>query len=317
MQTFTSLDQIPSFKNAVITIGSFDGVHHGHRQILRRLNTLAHEHNGESIVITFEPHPRLVLPSRDNQPLRLLSTIEEKKRLLEQCGIDNLIIVPFTKSFAEQSAEDYVREFLVRLFQPKVIVIGYDHKFGKNGTGNLELLQKWAPEFGFTVEEISQKTIQDLAVSSSKIRLALETSDLDTANLMLENPYSLYGKVIKGNQLGRTIGYPTANIDIDNAYKLIPPIGIYAVKVILHDQVYGGMLYIGRRPTLPNLPPELRIEVNIFDFDQDIYDEMLYLEIIAFIRHDEAFKGLEELKLQLANDKEQAILHLSKNINSH
>ena len=267
MRIFKDIQNLPAFTNSVLTIGSFDGVHYGHQQILKHINRLAKEVKGESILITFHPHPRLVLGSSKNNQLFLLNTIEEKLNLLRNNQIDNVIMVPFTRDFSQQSPEAYVKDFLVDHFQPKIIVIGYDHKFGKNRKGDLSMLQIMAKSCHFEVEEISQQQIKELSVSSTKIRNALLNGKVNLANHLLGYTYKIKGYVVKGNQLGRKIGFPTANIKVEDDYKLIPANGVYAVNLSINKTYYIGMLNIGLRPTIDG--EYKTIEVHIFDFDKN------------------------------------------------
>ncbi len=313
MRIFRALNQLPKFKNAVLTIGSFDGVHTGHQKILQRVSHIAAENDGESVLITFHPHPRFVL-APDSTRLRLISTIDEKIELLKKYEIDNLVIVPFDASFYEQSPEDYILDFLVEKFTPHTVVIGYDHRFGKNRAGDIELLKRFSIEKGFNIEQIQKQEIQDIAVSSTKVRKALQSGEVKKAANLLQHPFSITGKVVHGERIGHKIGFPTANLDLENPHKLIPPIGIYAVWVIHKDQKYGGMLYIGDRPTIKDHNNKISIEVNIFDFSKDLYDQYLKVEFVDHIRADISFDGLDALKLQLAKDEIAAreILGLEK-----
>ncbi len=294
-------DNLPSFKNAVLTIGSFDGVHAGHRKIIERVKNLAEEYDGESVLLTFHPHPRLVLQPKNNQ-LQLLNTIQEKADSLAAIGVDHLVIIPFTKAFAQQSPEEYIEQFLIKKFHPRCVVIGYDHKFGNSRKGNINFLKKYTEKHNFIVEEIPAQHISDMAVSSTKIRKALQQGDVKKAGEYLGRPFALTGKVVEGQRIGRKIGYPTANITVFEKEKLIPSVGIYAVKVKIETKEYDGMLYIGNRPTLPKYNNQM-IEVNIFDFNQDIYNKIIKIKFIDYIRGDKQFKNLEELSAQLKQDK--------------
>ncbi len=304
MRIFKDLNQLPAFNNAVITIGSFDGVHCGHQRILERINALARSIGGESIVITFHPHPRQIVYPQDDT-LKILSTIEEKTFLLERYGVDNVVIVPFTVEFSQLSADEYIEKFLVGKFQPRCIVIGYDHRFGLNRQGDIHYLRWHGETFGFEVVEIEQQDVEDIAVSSSKIRRALNAGDVATAHLLLGHTYRMSGVVAHGQKIGASIGFPTANVEIPQREKLIPADGIYAVQVLHDGHRYGGMLYIGTRPTLKKYTNRT-IEVNIFDFDQTIYGDTLTIELVAFIRHDSQFADLEGLRQQLAADRQKA-----------
>lgn len=304
MKVFHDLEKLPKFQNAVITVGTFDGVHKGHQRIISKLNSLAKKHDGESILITFHPHPRFVLNPNDTS-LKLINTLEEKISLLKHYGIDNLVIVPFTKAFSELSAEEYVTDFLLKNFHPKVIAIGYDHQFGKGRKGNIELLKEYQSENHFEIERIEKEELDDITISSTKIRNALENGEVDLAFELMNHPYFIEGKVVKGKQLGRTIGFPTANIEIPVPYKLIPKTGVYAVKVLVKNQEYKGMLNIGLKPTFKE--NELTTEVNIFDFNKVIYNETISVQFIAFLRNEIKFNSLEDLKNQLEKDKINAL----------
>lgn len=310
MKVFKNLASLPNFKNAVITIGSFDGVHSGHQKIIERVKQLAQSIDGESVLITFHPHPRLIIYPKDNS-LKLITTIEEKVQRFEQYGIDNVIILPFTIEFSQLSADEYIQNFLVKQFHPKYIVIGYDHRFGLNRQGDISYLKWYGKEAEYEVIEIEKQEVDDMAISSTKIRKALEHGDVSTAHSLLGHYFTLTGTVAKGQQIGKTIGFPTANISISEKHKLIPPDGIYAAWVYHHKQKYGGMLYIGRRPTLKEYTNRT-IEVNIFDFNQEIYGEELQLELIDFIREDAQFEALDQLKSQLKKDQQAALKIIKK-----
>ena len=301
MNIYNNLAELPKFKNAVLTIGSFDGVHSGHQKIIEQLNELARSIDGESVLITFHPHPRFILYPNDDS-LKLLSTIDEKLFLLEKYGIDNVVVVPFDKDFSNQNPESYIQDFLIDKFNPAYIVIGYDHKFGKDRKGNIKYLQVFGERKGFKIVEIVKQEIDDITISSTKIRFAIENGNVTTARLLLNYFYAMSGIVVRGEGVGKSLGYPTANIKISSSHKLIPPQGIYAVYVHVQSQRYEGMLYIGNRPTINNLAKQ-SIEVNIFNFNKDIYDSELKVEFVDFIREDIRFDSLEELKLQLYKDK--------------
>lgn len=308
MKIYHNLDDFSQLNYGVVTSGTFDGVHLGHQKILQRLHESAKTHNGETVVLTFWPHPRMVLKPTDLS-LKLLNTFEEKAELLREQGIDHLIRIPFTKEFSQISSQDFITKILVNTIGTKKLVIGYDHRFGKNREGSFEQLKLNGPAYGFEVEEIPQQDIDHVAVSSSKIRKALETGDLETATHFLGRPYSISGRIIKGDKLGRVLGYPTANIDLDSHDKLIPIEGIYAVKVIHENLEYGGMLYIGTRPTVDG--SKRTIEVNIFHFDKEIYGESLHVSFIKLLRMDSKFQDLESLKEQLHKDKDAALRALA------
>lgn len=318
MRVFSDLQNLPVFKNPVLTIGSFDGVHGGHRHILDQIIAMARERDGESIVITFDPHPRTVLRP-DDQQFATLSTRAEKTALLESCGVDNLVFVPFTPEFAALSAQAYVEEFLVQKFHPACIVIGYDHRFGNNREGDIAFLRDAAQQYrqaekneyrGFEVVEIPAQLINDITVSSSKIRRALESADIQGANRLLSRNFLFSGIVEKGNQIGRTIGFPTANIALTDPWKIRLPQGIYAAKAWLGlpgrpgVESYGAMLYIGDRPTLPGEGKRV-IEANLLNFEGDLYGKTLFVEVLDFIRPDKKLPDLEALRQQIQSDQVQ------------
>jgi riboflavin kinase/FMN adenylyltransferase len=304
MKIYHTLDDFIRLECAVVTSGTFDGVHLGHQKILSRLKEVAEKNSGETVVITFWPHPRLVLRPED-QSLKLLNTFEEKAGLLKEQGIQHLLRIPFTKEFSQLTSLQFIKSILVDRIGTRKLVIGYDHRFGKNREGSFEELKSNGPQYGFEVEEIPRQDIDHIGVSSSKIRKALEAGDVVTATHLLGQPYSLTGRVVKGNRLGRVLGFPTANIDVDSHYKLIPSAGIYAVTVQHAEKKYNGMLYIGTRPTVEGAGPS--IEVNIFDFNKDIYGEEIKVHFIKLLRLDSKFKDLEELKEQLHKDKDEAM----------
>lgn len=317
MKIYKNIEDFIPVDNAVVTIGTFDGVHIGHQKIISTLRESAREINGETVLLTFFPHPRMVLHPEDDS-LRLISTIEEKAHQLALCGIDHLIITPFTKEFSQQSPEDYIRDVLVSKIGTKKIVIGYDHRFGKDRAGSLADLLTYAPTFGYTVQEIPEQDINEVTVSSTKIREALIKGEIEVANEYLGYPYELSGTVIEGKQLGRDIGFPTANLSIDESYKLIPAYGIYAVEVSVVEpaiievgefrdqtnfEVLRGMGYIGTRPTVNGI--KRSIEVNIFDFNESLYGKTLKVKFLNFIRHDVRFDTLEEMIEQIGKDEEE------------
>lgn len=308
MHVFRDINQLPKLKNAVITIGTFDGVHLGHQKIIAQIKQEAAAIEGETIIITFYPHPRKVV-HKEQKPLYLLNTLSEKLHLLEQYGVDNVIVVPFNEAFASQSAAAYVEDFLVAKIHPKVIIIGYDHKFGKNRMGDYKTLEQYGQKCDFRVMEIPEKVLDEVTISSTRIREAIRNGNIDQANEYLGHPYSISGSVVKGNQLGRTIGYPTANIHIVDADKLLPVNGVYAVRVKdQNDDLYQGMLNIGVRPTIDG--KALTTEVHIFEFSKDIYGQHLELQLIARLRNEQKFSGLEALKAQLNRDATAAKLAL-------
>jgi riboflavin kinase/FMN adenylyltransferase len=310
MRVFTDLSKLPKFNNSVITIGTFDGVHKGHQQLIKRITQLAKNINGESIIVTFHPHPRLVITPQDGS-LQLLNTIEEKIALLESYGIDNVVIVPFSRSFSEQSADDYIEYFLVKNFQPKQIVIGYDHKFGKNRSGDINLLRQMRHRFGYEVDEIQKETLEQITISSTKIRHALTEGNIHTANDLLGHNYTIEGLVVKGLQNGRKLGYPTANISISDAHKLVPRRGIYAAVVHHAGIKYGGMLSIGFNPTFNG--NSLSVEVNILNFDKEIYGEKITIELLQYIRDEKKFESMDALTKAIDADK----VAIEKVLNDH
>jgi riboflavin kinase / FMN adenylyltransferase len=307
MKIYNHIDEFKAIKNAVVTIGTFDGVHIGHQKILGRLREIAHQTRGEAVILTFFPHPRMILHPED-QNLKLITTMSEKAQLLEQAGINHLIITPFTRDFSNLSAEEYIKKVLVEKIGTKKIVIGYDHRFGKDRAGTLKDLQALSGIYNYEVEEIPEQDVNDVAVSSTQIRSALLSGDVSAANAFLGYTFTLTGKVVRGDQLGRTLGYPTANLFIEENYKLIPGDGIYAVQVQIHEnpgsikhQFLKGMGYIGARPTINGM--SRKIEVNIFDFNDDIYNQKITIHFLYFVRHDEKFASLDDLKQQLHKDK--------------
>ena len=305
MKVYFSLDKLPDFQNAVVTIGSFDGVHSGHQRILERVTQLAQSIDSQSVVVTFHPHPRLVLAS-SSPSVSLLTTVDEKVDLLEKYGVDVVVVVPFDLAFAEQSPEDYIENFLVKHFRPSHIVVGYDHRFGANRVGNMAFLKQFATKFDYKVVEIEQQIVDEIAVSSTKIRQALAASDVKAANRLLGHPFVFSGIVVKGQQIGSEIGFPTANLQIPDRHKLLPPHGIYAVFVYLEDgRKLRGMMYRGDRPVLKE-HNNVTIEVNIFDFHEDIYDKKMSVELIGFLRPDRFFESLESLVVQLADDERES-----------
>ena len=301
MNVYYGIKEFTKLENAVVTSGTFDGVHLGHQKILNRLNEVASETKGESVVITFYPHPRSVI-SPDNKTISLLSTLDEKIELLEKNGVNHLVIIPFTREFSELSSEEFIQKILIDTIGTKTLVIGFDHRFGKNREGGFDYLKENKSRYGFEIEEIPRHDLESVGISSSKIRKALNDGDVPTAHHFLGRNYSVSGVIVKGKQLGRTIGFPTANIQVREIAKLIPADGVYAVKVYYHENEHGGMLNIGNRPTVDGTYKT--IEVNIFDFDKEIYGENLQVEFIKKIRNEQKFNGLEELKAQISRDKE-------------
>lgn len=296
----------------ILTVGSFDGVHLGHRKVIDRLNEIAARKNGESVIFTFAPHPRVVLNPEQND-LRLLTTLDEKIELLEQAGVDHLIIFPFTKDFSELSYTDFVHSILVTQLGIDSLVVGYDHKFGKNRKGDFEMLKGLAMAFRFELEKLDVLLSDDVNVSSTKIRHALQEGDIARANKYLGYPFGLNGTVVEGQKLGRKIQFPTANIETSDPHKIIPGYGVYAVNVLVEGKAYEGMLNIGTRPTINNNADHRSIEVHIFDFDQDIYQKQLELKFLAKVREEQKFGSIDGLRSQLEQDKLD-VRHLLKNL---
>jgi riboflavin kinase / FMN adenylyltransferase len=325
LNIYNDINALPQFKNTVITIGSFDGLHVGHQEILQRVTTLAAQNDAESVVITFDPHPRLIVYP-DDTAVQLLTDTAEKCRILARLGIKNVVLVRFDADFANQSPETYIADFLVARFNPSHIVIGYDHHFGKNRAGNLALLRQFATQYQYEVTEINKQAIDDIAISSTKIRTALAEGNIKNANQLLGRPFALTGTVVKGAQIGRTIGYPTANIAPDSRNMLVPSDGIYAATIfiteaentensvfkientknITHRKGYICSLYIGNRPTLDDGKHQT-IEAFIFDFDKDIYHQKVRIELVEKIRNDMKLDGLDALKAQIAIDNKAVL----------
>jgi riboflavin kinase/FMN adenylyltransferase len=321
MQIHKDIDNLPVFRNAVVTIGTFDGVHVGHRQIINKLKVEALKNGGESVIITFHPHPRKVISSAI-LGVRLINTLEEKIEVLSGLGIDHLVIVPFTDAFANQPAEDYIRSFLFEKFHPDTIIIGYDHRFGRERLGDYKLMEKMAPQFGFKIKEIPKHILEEIAISSTNIREAVLHTDIEMANKLLGYTFFFEGEVIHGNKLGRQLGYPTANLKVHDPEKIIPGDGIYSVyvnikkgsiagnseisevnsfPVEIENVQYKGMMSIGFRPTVDG--KKRVIEVNVFDFNKDIYGKTMRVYVKKFLRAEVKFNSLEELVRQIDQDK--------------
>lgn len=299
MKVYRGFSNYVPVKNAVVTTGTFDGVHIGHKTIINHINKIAADFGGETVLLTFHPHPRLVL-NKDSK-LQLLSTIEERIELLEKAGVDHLIIIPFDKAFSQLSSVDFIRDVLVGSVGTKKLVIGYDHHFGRNREGSFEHLIKFGSEYGFEVEEIPALDVENVNVSSTKIRGALNSGDVLLANKFLGHPYSLTGVVEHGDQIGRSIGFPTANIFVEESHKLIPKEGVYAVEVKVDHKWLFGMLNIGIRPTVSS-NNQTKIEVHLFDFNEDLYNKTLKIKFIERIRTEKKFNSKEDLKKQLEQD---------------
>jgi len=303
MQVHRSIENLPLFTNSVITIGTFDGVHEGHKKIIDALISEARSVNGESIIITFHPHPRKIVNPTDH--LQLINTLPEKIELLNKTGIDHLVIVPFNEQFASQTAIEYIEDFLISKFHPHTIIIGYDHHFGKGRTGNFMLLAEKADHYNYRLLEIPKYILQEIAVSSTQIRKALLESDIERANKLLGYNFFFEGIVNKGDQLGRELGYPTANLEYTDSDKIHLGHGVYASYTKVDGLTYKSMLSIGKRPTLEN--SNERVEINIFDFDKQIYGQTIRVIVKQYLRAQERYPSLEELKKQLAMDKQSSL----------
>lgn len=303
MQVHHSIENLPLFANAVITIGTFDGVHEGHKKMITALIKEAASVQGESVIITFDPHPRKII--KPNDSLQLINTLNEKIELLSETGVDHLVIVPFNQKFSEQTANEYIEYFLIKKFQPHTIIIGYDHHFGKERKGNFMLLAEKADQYNYRLLEIPKYILDEAAVSSTKIREALLHSNIKTANKLLGYEFFFEGKVIVGDRLGRQLGYPTANLQYNDPEKIHLGHGVYAVYAAVGEKQYKAMLSIGVRPTLKH--SDERIEVNIFDFDEDIYGKTIRVIVKTFLRQQEKYDSLDELKKQLAIDKKSSL----------
>ena len=299
MKRFNNINEFNCKKSTIITIGTFDGVHLGHQKILKKLNIEAENNGLESSVLTFFPHPRTVL--NPNSSLKLINTIEERVSLFKKSKIDNLIVHPFTKEFSELDSEDYVKNILVDQLKAKIVLIGYDHKFGKNRTADINNLKEYGIKYNFEVIEIKAKEINDIAISSTKIRNSIEEGDIQLSNSYLGYEFSFFGKVIKGNSIGKTLGFPTANIKIGTDLKLIPKNGVYLISTIINQKIIFGMMNIGIKPTTNENTKS--IEVNLFDFNQNLYDTNITIYIKQFLREEIKFNSLNELKLQIEKDK--------------
>ena len=302
MKVHYDLKALPPFKHAVITTGAFDGVHRGHQQIIHRMREIATEVGGETIIITFHPHPRKITSSVPGE-IKQLTSLNERIKLLEKAGIDHLVVVNFDHGFSNLTASEYVKDFLFKYFHPHTIIVGYDHRFGKGRTGNFELLAQFGLSLYFKVEEINEQLVGDEIVSSTHIRNYLTEKNIRKANELLGYPYFFEGFVVRGNQIGRTIGFPTANLHINEEEKLIPSNGVYAVRVsgtCIGNRILNGMMNIGIRPTVEGRRKV--IEVNIFEFDADIYEQNITVQVYDYIRDEVKFNGLDALKAQLSQD---------------
>lgn len=308
LKVFNNISAYTSEKPVVLTIGTFDGVHIGHRKIIERLTHSAEKEGLKSVILTFFPHPRMIL--NQNSDIKLLNTIDEKIRLLERMGLNALIIHPFDKAFSELSAEEFVQQILIEKLNLKKIIIGYDHRFGKNRTAGIEDLIIFGEKYHFEVEQISAQEIDEVSVSSTKIRKALEEGEINLANTYLGYNYFFNATVVEGKKLGRTIGFPTANLKVSENYKLIPKKGVYIVEVLLDNQKYNGMMNIGTNPTVNGTFQT--IEVNILDFNRDIYEKSVQVSFLEKIREEQKFASVEELKSQLHKDWQTTIEYLKR-----
>lgn len=304
MKIYNCIKDFKPVKNTVATVGTFDGVHLGHQAIFNMMKEKASEIDGETVVITFYPHPRIVL-GLDSKNLKFINTQEKKINRLEESGIDHLIIVPFNKEFANISSEEFINDLLLEKVNPKIIVIGYDHHFGKDREGSFELLSEIGKRKGIKVINVEAQYVNDVTVSSTKIRKLLNAGKIMAVNNFLGYEYSITGKVVKGQSIGRDLGFPTANIEIADEYKLIAAVGVYACRVEYMGKLYKGMGNIGYRPTVDH--GDLTIEVNIFDFDKQIYDEEITIIFVDRMRDEHKFDSLKDLSEQLVKDKENAL----------
>lgn len=304
MKVYHGIEKFEPPQYAVVTTGTFDGVHCGHEEILNRIKELAKAHNGETVVVTFDPHPRTVIhPDID---IKLLHTIDEKIDRLEKVGIDHFVIIPFTKEFSRTSSLSFVRDILIKELQTKLLVIGYDHQFGRNREGSITDLEEFSKVYDFEIEQIEARTFENINISSTKIRKALEEGDMETANVFLGYNFMISGKVGHGRKKGAAMGFPTANIEIESAYKIIPATGVYAVEVLIQGEKYGGMLNIGYNPTVSDERSK-SIEVHIFNFDRTIYGEPIQVNFKKRTRSEKKFANIEALGVQLQKDQTEVL----------
>lgn len=304
MKVYNDINQFQPVKNAIVTVGTFDGVHLGHQAIFKRMVDDAKKIGGQTVVITFYPHPRMVL-NIDSQHLRFITTQEQKLRLIEKTGIDHVIIIEFTRAFSRTSSEEFIRQYIVEKIKPARLVVGYDHHFGKNRMGDFKLLYDLSLKYNFKLERIPAQDVEHIAVSSTKIRKALEAGDVHKANKLLGYEYTICGTVVHGNAMGRKLGFPTANLAIDEQYKLIHATGVYACRITHKGIKYQGMSNIGFRPTVGS--ETLTIEAHLFDFDQEIYGDELCISFVERIRDEHKFDSLEALSHQLEKDSIKAL----------
>ena len=301
MNIFRGLSALPEFKNSVITIGSYDGVHLGHQKILKRIQQLAEEIDGTDVVITFHPHPREIVSPKDDD-LQVITTLNEKLEYFRRFGVSNVVVIPFTIEFSQQPAQEYIEKFLVSGFHPSYIVIGYDHRFGLNRSGDVRLLKMYGEDHHFKVVQIEEEELKDISISSTRIRNAILNNNIELTNELLGHPLMIKGLVTTGNRLGHHIGYPTANLQVSDSRKLLPPDGIFAATAIIGGIEYPGMLYIGLRPSIESATQH-RVEIHLFDFDRQIYDQEITVEIYKFIRGDRKFPTMEGLKAAMEEDE--------------
>jgi len=304
LKVYHGIEKFEPPQYAVVTTGTFDGVHCGHEEILNRIKELAIKNNGETVVVTFDPHPRTVIhPDID---IKLLHTIDEKIDRLEKAGIDHFVIIPFTKEFSRTSSLSFVRDVLIKELQTKLLVIGYDHQFGRNREGSITDLEEFSRVYDFEIEQIEARTFENINISSTKIRKALDEGDVKTANVFLGYEFMISGKVAHGRKKGAAMGFPTANIEIESIHKIIPATGVYAVEVIVNGDIYGGMLNIGYNPTVSN-ERHRSIEVHIFNFNRTIYGEPIQVNFKKRIRSEKKFENIEALGVQLQKDQSEVL----------
>ena len=308
MKIYKSIDEYNESKSSVVTIGTFDGIHKGHQKIFNKVINVSKQSNLSSVVLTFFPHPRIILNKYND--IKMIDTLDEKIEHLEKIGIDNLIIHPFDKKFSLLSADQFIKEYLVEKLKLKHIIIGYDHRFGKGREASVSDLKEYSSEFNFIVDEIDAQEIEKIAISSTKIRNSINQGDLETTKKYLGRFFSLTGKVIKGDGLGKQIDYPTANLLIEEDYKIIPKDGVYYIRTRIDNKLYNGMMNIGHRPTIGNKAKS--IEVNLFNFDRDIYDKIISIDVVVKIRDEKKFSSINALKAQLAKDEEHCLKLINK-----
>lgn len=303
MKVHYGIDNLKGIKNPTVTVGTFDGVHLGHQKILSRLKKIAKKNNGETVLLTFDPHPRKIL--FNDQNIKLINTLDEKIRILQSLGLDHLVVCPFTKAFSNLSAKEYVEELLVKKINTKTLVIGYDHHFGNDRKGNIELLKKLQSTYQYQLEEIKAHEIDEIKISSTKIRTAIETGNVNVVYEYSGNHLQFSGKVIKGEGIGKTINFPTANLELINKDKILPENGVYAIICEVNKKTTNGVMNIGFRPTINN-KNKINIECHLFDWNQDIYDQLVHVNVVERIRSEIKFPNLEELKIQIQEDSKSA-----------